>query len=136
MLAIVDTGPLYAVVDADDQDHARCRALLERTDLELVIPALVVAEAAYLVGRRLGPTIEAAFVRGLRDLEVEAPAEHEWAAIADLVERYGDFPLGATDASVAVLADRLDTALIATLDHRHFGALRRPSGEAYTLLPD
>jgi hypothetical protein len=29
MLAVVDTGPLYAAVDSDDADHARCRAVLE-----------------------------------------------------------------------------------------------------------
>ena len=29
MLAVVDTGPLYAAVDADDDDHVRCRAVLE-----------------------------------------------------------------------------------------------------------
>lgn len=136
MLAIVDTGPLYAAVDADDVDHAACRAVLERADLELVVPALVVAEAAYLVGRRLGPGIEAAFVRGLSELEVEAPLAEEWIAMADLVERYGDFPLGATDASVATLADRLDTNLIVTLDRRHFGALRPAAGGSYVLLPD
>jgi predicted nucleic acid-binding protein len=136
MLAVVDTGPLYAVVDADDQDHARCRALLERRDLELVVPALVIAEAAYLIGRRLGPAVEAAFVRGLAELEVEGPTSQDWSAIADLVDRYGDFPLGTTDSSVAVLADRLDTDLIVTLDRRHFAALRRPTGGSYTLLPD
>jgi predicted nucleic acid-binding protein len=136
MLAIVDTGPLYAVVDADDQDHERCRAALERADLELVVPALVVAEAAYLIGRRLGPGIEAAFVRSLADFEVEAPRADDWPEIADLVDRYGDFPLGTTDASVAVLAGRLDTNLILTLDRRHFGALRSPDGGVFTLLPD
>jgi uncharacterized protein len=136
MLAIVDTGPLYAVVDADDQDHDRCRAVLERADLELIVPALVVAEAAYLIGRRLGPSIEAAFVRGLAGLEVEAPREDEWPGIADLVDRYGDFPLGTTDASVAAQAGRLDTNVIITLDRRHFGALRSHDGGAFTLLPD
>lgn len=136
MLAIVDTGPLYAVVDADDDDHARCRALLERRDLELVVPALVVAEAAYLVGRRLGPMVEAAFVRGLSEIEVEGPAREDWTLIADLVERYGDFPIGSTDASVAALAERLETDVIVTLDRRHFSAIRRPSGATYRLLPE
>jgi hypothetical protein len=136
MLAIVDTGPLYAVVDADDDDHTRCRALLERRDLELVVPALVVAETAFLVGRRLGPVVEAAFVRGLQEIEVEGPAREDWALIADLVERYGDFPIGSTDASVAVLAERLETDVIVTLDRRHFAAIRRPSGATYRLLPD
>jgi predicted nucleic acid-binding protein len=136
MLAVVDAGPLYAVVDADDQDHARCRAVLERADLELVVPALVVAEATYLIGRRLGASIEAAFARGLADLEVEAPYAAEWPGIADLVDRYAEFPLGTTDASVASLAARLDTNLIVTLDRRHFAALRTPAGGAFTLLPD
>lgn len=135
MLAIVDTGPLYATVDSDDQDHARCRSVLERRDLELVVPALVVAEVAYLVGRRLGAAIEAAFVRGLADLEVEAPAWDEWPVIADLVERYGDFPLGTTDASVIALADRLDAKLIVTLDRRHFDAVRPMTGASFDLLP-
>ncbi len=136
MLAVVDTGPLYAVADADDQDHLRCRELLERADLELVVPALVIAEAAYLVGRRLGPAAEAAFVRGLSELEVEGPTVDDWPIIADLVERYGDFPLGTTDASVAALAERLDTQVVVTLDRRHFSALRTSSGGAFTLLPE
>lgn len=136
MLAIVDTGPLYATVDVDDMDHATCRAVLERPDLELVVPALVVAEAAYLVGRRLGPVVEAAFIRGLAELEVEAPLPEEWPVIADLVERYGDFPLGTADASVVSLAERLDTTTIVTLDRRHFGAVRTGAGGSFALLPE
>jgi predicted nucleic acid-binding protein len=54
MIAIVDAGPLYAAVDADDDDHQRCLAVLGRRDLDLVVPALVIAEVTYLVGRRLG----------------------------------------------------------------------------------
>jgi predicted nucleic acid-binding protein len=100
-----------------------------------VVPALVVAEVTDLVGRRLGPGVEAAFLRGLRSLEVEAPSPEDWQRIAGLVEQYRDFPLGGTDASVAVLADRLETELIVTLDVRHFAALRSAKGEPYQLLP-
>ena len=136
MLAIVDTGPLYAVADADDDDHEECLAVLQRSDLELVVPALVVAEATYLIGTRLGAAAEVAFLRGLADLEVEAPSADGWASIAGYVEQYADFPLGGTDASVAALADSLGTDLIVTLDHRHFHAIRsRATGEAYRILP-
>jgi hypothetical protein len=135
VIAIVDTGPLYAVADADDDAHAACLAVLERTDLDLVVPALVVAEATYLIGRRLGVRAEAAFLQGLESLEIEAPAGSDWVVIAALVERHGDFPLGGTDASIAALADRLGTDLIITLDHRHFGAVRSASGGSYRLLP-
>lgn len=136
MIAVVDSGPLYAVVDADDDDHERCLEVLQRVDLELVVPALVVAEVTYLVGRRLGPDAEARFLRGLAAVEVEAPTVDEWQSIASLVARYGDFPLGGTDASVAVLAERLGTNLIVSLDRRHFGALRMKDGRPFELLPE
>jgi predicted nucleic acid-binding protein len=136
MLAIVDSGPLYAAVDADDADHVRCTDLLQRNDLELVVPAMVVAEVTYLVGRRMGAKVESGFLRGLAELEVEAPSLGDWTAMAELVAQYADFPLGGTDASVAVLADRLGTDLIVTLDRRHFGAMRSSAGKPYRLLPD
>ena len=136
MLAIVDTGPLYAVADADDQDHARCLDVLQRADLQLVVPALVVAEATYLIGSRLGGAAEAQFLRGIAELEVECLTADDWPQMAALVDRYADFPLGGTDAFVAVLADRLGTDLLITLDRRHFGVVRARTGSAYRLLPD
>jgi predicted nucleic acid-binding protein len=135
-IAIVDAGPLYASVDEDDLDHARSIAVLRRSDLDLVVPALVLAEVSYLVEKRLGSQIEAAFLRGLAALEVEPPAPRDWPAIADMVARYADLRLGTVDASVAVLADRLDTDLIVTLDTRHFGVIRSPRGRAFELLPE
>ena len=136
MIAIVDSGPLYAAVDADDDDHLRCLDILQSGALELVVPALVVAEVTYLVGHRLGAVAEAAFLRGLAAVEVEAPSVDDWQVIAELVQRYGDFPLGGTDASVAVLAERLGTDLIVTLDRRHFAAIRMNDGRGFRLLPD
>jgi predicted nucleic acid-binding protein len=44
-------------------------------------------------------------------------------------------PLGATDASVAVLAERLDTDIVVTLDRHHFAALRTSTGGTFTILP-
>lgn len=135
MLAVVDTGPLYASLDRDDDDHERCLAALQRPDLRLVIPVLVVAEAAYLAGTRLGADVEAQFVAALAALEVEAPAPEEWRRIAELVNDYADFPLGTTDASVLALAERLDADVVVTLDERHFRAVRPRHVEALRLLP-
>ncbi len=72
----------------------------------------------------------------LAGLDVEAPAPADWPRIAELVERYGDFPLGGTDASVVALAERLDTDLVITLDVRHFGAVRPRHCPAFRLLPE
>jgi predicted nucleic acid-binding protein len=135
VLAIVDTGPLYAVVDADDADHEECKRVLENSKLRFVIPTLVIAEATYLVGSRLGAKVEAAFLRGLTDFDIQAPASADWKRIGELVERYGDFPLGGTDASVVVLAERLGTDIVVTLDRKHFGAVRPRHKRTLRLLP-
>jgi len=136
VLAVVDSGPLYAATDTDDDDHARSLAVLERADLQLVIPTLVVAEVTSIVGRRLGARAEARFLRGLAGLDVEAPTPEDWPRIAELVERYEDFPLGGADASVVALAERIGTDLIVTLDRRHFAAIRPRHCAAFQLLPD
>jgi predicted nucleic acid-binding protein len=135
VLAVVDTGPLYAVVDEDDADHARCRAILSDPRYRFVVPALVVAETTYLVGSRLGPRVEARFLRGLETMDIEAPEPADWRRVADLVERYANFPLGGTDASVVALAERLGASNIVTLDVRHFGAVRPRRGPPFRILP-
>jgi uncharacterized protein len=136
VLAIVDAGPLFAVMDRRDADRQRCREVFQRRDLDFVIPALVVAEVSYMVARSGGPRSEASFLRGLELYEVEAPAPHDWGRIADLVEQYGDFPLGGADASIIVLAERLDTDLVITLDQRHFRAVRPRHCPAFRILPE
>lgn len=135
MLAVVDTGPLYAVVDEDDDDHARCRAVLENDSHRLIIPTMVIAEATYLVGTRLGPDVEAQFLRTLAHVAVEAPTPDDWPRMADLVSQYADFPLGGADASVVALAERLDIETIITLDDRHFRAVRPRHRKAFRILP-
>jgi predicted nucleic acid-binding protein len=135
VIAIVDAGPLYAAADESDDYHAACVSALQRPELHLVLPALAVAEALYLVGRRLGPHAEAAFARGLAEFDVENPSA-DWTRIGDLVEQYADFPLGSADASVVAAAERLGTDLILTLDHRHFSAVRPRHCDMFRLQPE
>jgi uncharacterized protein len=135
VFAVVDTGPLYAAVDADDEDHKACRRVLENPRFRLVIPTLVVAEATYLVATRLGAKIEAAFLRGLAELDVQAPEPDDWVRIAEIVARYREHSLGAANASVVALAERLKTDVVVTLDRRHFRAIRTQRKRPLKLLP-
>jgi uncharacterized protein len=135
VLAIADAGPLYAAVDTSDKNHQRAAETLLRPDLQLVIPALVVAEVTYLVGMRLGPVVEARFLSGLVDISVQAPQPEDWPVIAALVAQYGNFPLGGADASIIVLAERLHTDVIVTFDERHFRAVRPRHADSFRLLP-
>jgi len=134
---LVDAGPLYAYVDAEDRHHARCRELLETYPGPLLVPVLVVGEVAFLVRRWLGTKAE---VRFLGDMAgdtyfVEPVRPPDWRRMAELVAAYRDFPLGSVDASVVAAAERLDIRAIATLDRRHFSVVRPRHVDAFELLP-
>lgn len=135
-IAIVDTGPLVAVANRADPDHAACLKALRAPGLHPVIPVLCIAEAAYLIARSQGPAVEADFLRGLESFEVHAPSGDEWRRAAEIVAQYADFPVGAVDAAVVVAAESLRTDLLITLDRRHFGAMRPKHSEAFRILPE
>ncbi|WP_280660736.1 PIN domain-containing protein [Geodermatophilus sp. DF01_2] len=134
---MVDAGPLYAYVDADDRHHAACLELLETYPGPLVVPTLVITEVAYLLATRLGPEPEVRFLGDLAggSFVVEPVAAGDWLRIATLVARYRDLPLGTVDASVVAAAERLGAQEVATVDRRHFGVVRPEHVPAFTLLP-
>lgn len=135
-IAIVDSGPLIAAANTADPAHRVCLQALQDPSHRLLIPALCVAEAAYLLQDRHGATVESRFLRGLEGFDVRAPRSEDWPRIAELVEDYSDFPLGATDASVVVLAEQMDTDLLITLDQRHFNAVRPRHCDHFRLFPE
>lgn len=136
-MLLVDTGPLVAFINRKDADHEACTALLgSRTD-DLLVTPYVLTEACYLVGKYVGAEaevnlVEAASVGDLVQTDVLAT---DLTRIAELVRQYRSFPLGIADASVIALAERLGTTEVATLDHRHFRAIKPRHCQALTLLP-
>ena len=69
------------------------------------------------------------------ELRLDATTSADLARMAELVRQYDDFPLGAVDAAVVAIAERLGVVDVATLDHRHFRAIRPSHVEALNLLP-
>ena len=135
-MLVVDTGPLVATADRADRDHAACRALLEGDEGPLITTGLVIAEAAYLIDRQLGPRAEASLYASIIDgqLEVVGLDRDDWERIRELVTTYGDMRLGGTDASVIAIAERRRTSRIATLNRRHFTVVRPRHAAAFDLL--
>ncbi len=134
---LVDAGPLYAYVDADDAHHRSCLDLLQNHPGPLIVPTLVITEVAYLISTRLGTGPEVRFLGDLAAgaFTVEPVAAGDWLRIAELVARYRDLPLGTVDASVIAAAERLGLGEVATVDRRHFSVVRPSHVEAFTLLP-
>jgi predicted nucleic acid-binding protein len=136
-MILADTGPLVAALDAGDPAHAAVAAFLASNREPISVPSPVVAEVGHVAGRRLGPGVEAAFLRQIgqgtiqvQDLE---PADYERAA--DLLEQYGDFPLGFVEAAIVALAERHGVTTMLTLDRRHLGAVRPRHCEAFRVVP-
>jgi uncharacterized protein len=86
---------------------------------------------------RLGVDAELAFLDELaaRTYIVECLTPRELRKAADLARRHRDLEFGLADASVVVLAERLDTRQFLTFDERAFRAVPPLQGGAFEMLP-
>lgn len=137
-MIVVDTGVLYALADRDDAHHAACVRWLATARGPLIVPPPVIAEACYLIGRHLGPGLEAAFLDSFgpgQAFTLGTLLELDLTRMAALVRQYADLPLGGTDAAVIATAERLDITEVATVDRRHFSVVRPQHARAFTVLP-
>ncbi len=137
MTVVADTGPLYALMDRSDTWHARVVAWWGERLRGVVVPVSVLPEVSYLLQTRIGPAAEQAFIRAVASGEfITEPLESEDIARAlQLMQEYGDLPLGFVDATVVATAERLGVREILTTDRRHFGVIRPLHANSLVLLP-
>lgn len=88
-------------------------------------------------GPLVAAAVEAGFLRSFATgfLTLAGLTVDDLDRSAELVEQYADLPLGATDACLVALAERLGIVEVATLDRRHFAVVRPRHVEAFTLVP-
>lgn len=140
-MILFDTAPIVAAAFTTENHHHACVELftgLRLAGRRLLIPATVAAEAGYLIDRLGGPEREAGFLAGVAEggFEPVDLTAADYSRMAELVVQYDDLRLGTTDASIIALAERLNVTEIATLDRRHFTAVRPRHVEVLTLLPE
>lgn len=136
-MLVCDTGPLLAAIDLSDPDHDACRKLLEEAAEDLVVPLLVLAELDYWCHARLTSEAWLIFLEDLLAGAYRAePVTHpDLVRCAQIQTTYQDLELGVVDASVVALLERLGESKVATLDRRHFAAVRPVHVPALRLLP-
>lgn len=137
-MLVVDTGPLFASLDADDPDHARCVALLSDPRADLVVPAPVLVELDYFVRKLLGVDVWHTFAADVAEgvYRLEHLDERSLLRAAELERAYESLGLGLVDAAVIALCERLGETRVATLDRRHFTVVRPVHCESLRLLPE
>jgi uncharacterized protein len=134
---VVDTGPLYALADRDDDWHHRTVRFLQSNHEDLIVPASVLPEAAYLLLTHLGPAAERQLVQSVLsgELAVEDLTIADYRRTLELLRRYENARIGFVDASVMAVAERLKIQRILTTDRRDFSMVRPRHCKAFDLLP-
>lgn len=113
---VVDTGPIVAFLDADDQFHDWAKAQFGRLRPPLLTCEAVLTEACFLIGRGGGD--ESAIVqlveRGV--LNVVRLFDAEAASISRLMRRYKNVPMSLADACLVRLVELTSQATLFTVD--------------------
>jgi predicted nucleic acid-binding protein len=137
-MILADTGFLYALLDRDDQWHARCRDAAAALTEGLVTTWPVLTESVHLVTRWLGVEPAIALMEEVADgdLAVWDPPSVDRARIPALLRRYADLPMDLADASLVLLAEHLGHGRILTTDQRDFRAYRWKTRRPFESLLD
>jgi predicted nucleic acid-binding protein len=125
-MILADTGFFYALLDRDDDWHARCRDAAAALEEGLVTTWPVLTEAVHLVSRSLGVEPAAALMEEVADGEVVVwdMTPESRAKVPTLLRRYADLPMDLADASLVLLAESLGHGRILTTDQRDFRTYR------------
>lgn len=136
-MLLVDTNVWLAAGDRRSRDHHACTTVLADHAGQLAAPVPVIAETAWLLLDRAGPTAQARFLRLITSgqLAVIDLEPDDWTRLGELVDVYANLSLDVIDASVIAVAERLGLTTIATLDHRDFRIVRPAHCDAFELIP-
>ena len=113
---IVDTGPIVALLNANDAQHAWTRDVLDRVEPPMVTCEAVMSEACFLL-HRINNGQDAVLdliVRGV--IEISFSLSAELPAVRKLMGRYASVPMSLADACLVRMSELDDKATVLTLD--------------------
>jgi predicted nucleic acid-binding protein len=125
-LIVADTGGMIALLDASEDHHGVLKEIYEDRPDAWVLPWAILPEIDYLLAKHVGRKAQEAFLQDLAEgaLIVEWGRDEDLNQARRICARYRSLRLGLVDAAVMATAERLKADAIATLDLRHFGAVR------------
>ena len=125
-MIVADTGAILALLDKGDRHHAAIREIYEHRPADWLLPWAILPEVDYLLGSEIGAPAQDAFLEDLSEgaFAVEYGRDGDIARAHAIARKYRALKLGLVDAVVMATAERLRAEAIATLDLRHFGAVK------------
>jgi len=134
---LCDTGPIVALIDVRDADHARCVASLAGLANETLVttwPCLT--EAMHFARKAAGSTGQDKVWHFLTSgaMLLDQPPVSEWQRLHRLMRQYANFPMDLADASLVAAAERLGLRRIFTLD-RDFHSYLINGRDSFDVVP-
>ena len=115
---VVDTGPIVALLDADEARHDWARTRFEELRAPLLTCEAVLSEASFLL-RRAGadPGLPARLVRrGVLEVVGVIESDADSDALTRLMRRNADVPMSFADACLVRIVERTPHGSVMTLD--------------------
>lgn len=133
MKLLVDTGPLVALCDRRDGNHAVCTRWVADFRGQMITTWAVLTEVSHLA-----PTVAAglSIMRWIEKggLDVLPLGNDELMQASDWMERYADQPMDLADASLVVAALKTGVTTVWTLDRNDFDTYRLPNRKRFRLV--
>ena len=130
-MILVDTGPLIALFDPQDEQHSRCRQTLKEIREPILTTIPVLTETFHM----LGPASIGS--ERLRDF-VEDGGLSVWfldraglTRAFELMELSADHPMDLADATLVAAAEALGTRKVFTIDRKDFETYRVRRGHRH-----
>jgi len=123
---VADTGAILALLDSGDRHHAAIREIYEDRPDNWLLPWAILPEVDYLVRSELGARAQETFLADIVEgsFAVEYGKEEDVVRAYAIGRKYRTLGLGLVDTVVIAIAERLRAQAIATVDLRHFGAVK------------
>jgi uncharacterized protein len=115
--AIVDTGPLVALLDRAERHHRWARERIHELEFPLLVCEPVLAETMYLLARHDVASHDAIFEllqKGV--LGIGLRISENIGALRNLLQKYRDAPMSLADACIVRMAEIYEQHAILTMD--------------------
>lgn len=114
--AVIDSGPLIALFDKDDQWHREVISFLKHYDGKLCTTIAVITEVTHLLDFNIQVQLD--FLRWISQgaVEIVDIKTDDVEDICTLTNKYSDLPMDFADASLVQIAEKLNIENVVSID--------------------
>lgn len=133
-MILIDTGPIVALFDKNDNYHDKCLSLLKTIKEPLITTMPVLTEAFYLLG--FSWQVQDALWEFVNQggIQIYDLKGEQFKRCRELMKKYKDLPMDLADATIVSAAETVNISTIFTID-KDFRVYRTKQGKNFRLIP-